>query len=178
MLKRSTSVLFAAVCALCLLVSVGGAQSAFAVAEGTGWEAFSSAFPTNLPPGGSGRIQVHIVNVGAKPSEGSITVTDTLPPGVTATTAGGMGAVGTSILSLKEEEGEFGGARWICSGTTVVTCTSNPSFLPHLPVGSGSELQLVERLGIAVKVEEGVSGTFQNRVTISGGGASEARSVS
>jgi hypothetical protein len=177
MLRRFGPVLLS-ICALSLLVGATAAPPALAAASGTGWEAFSSAFPTNLPPGGSGRIQIHIINTGAKPSEGSITVTDTLPPGVIATAAGGMSGNGTTIFSSKEEEEEFGGARWICGGTTVVTCTSDPNFLQHLPIREGAEFQPAERLGIAVAVEAGASGTAPNRVTVAGGGASVATSVS
>jgi hypothetical protein len=160
-----------------------------AVTPATGWEASASAFPTNLPPGGNGTIQVDIINTGATPSTGSITVTDTLPEGVTATAAGGMFATGHEILSSEEEEkseqfpnssGEFG-ARWSCSGATVVTCTSNPAFLPSLPVGAGNLAEIAERVGIVVEVDpkaperEHADCTAEpavcNRVMIAGGGA-------
>ena len=95
-------------------------------------------------------MQVFLMNTGAKRSEGAITVTDTLPEGLTAVKAGGMpiasgdagyeyGGAGTEIFSASEEEEDFGGARWSCVGTTVVACTSNPVFLPPLPVGIGIE---------------------------------------
>ncbi len=110
-----------------------------AVTEGTGWHAFSFVKPTTLAPGGKGQIQVGFVNTGAKPSQGPIVVTDTLPVGVTATKAGGMssGAEGpTKPLSPQQEEetiveggglesrkygglnGVIGvhGARWVCTG--------------------------------------------------------------
>jgi hypothetical protein len=149
-----------------------------AVVAGTGWEAATSTFPTNLPPGGSANIELDILNTGAKPSSGSITVTDVLPAGVTATAAGGMQPYGgPTIFSAEEEEMEFGGARWRCSGTSVVTCTSNPEFLPSLPIGAGNEATIAERIGIAVDVQAGVSGTFANRITVAGGGASSVTSV-
>ena len=144
---------------------------------GTGWEAATSTFPTNLPPGGSANIELDILNTGARPSSGSITVTDVLPTGVTATAAGGMPDGGPTIFSAEEEEIEFGGARWKCSGTNVVTCTSNPEFLPSLPIGAGNEASIAERIGIAVDVQAGVSGTFANRITVAGGGASSVTSV-
>ncbi len=148
-----------------------------ATSPGTGWEAFTSVFPTNLPPGGTGRLQVNIMNTGAVPSTGSVTVIDTLPPGMTATASGGLPEYGNTILNLKEEEKMFGGARWVCNGTTVVTCTSNPEFMPPVP-GTEEQALLSARLGIAVNVPLGVSGTVQNRVTVEGGGASAATSVS
>ena len=72
---------------------------ALAVTEGTGWEATSSVSPTNLPPGGTGEIQLNIINTGAKPSTGSITVTNALPAGVSATAAGGMSPTRNEIFS-------------------------------------------------------------------------------
>jgi len=181
---------------------------AFAGTEGTGWEAYSSVFPTNLAPGGGGNIQVALFDIGAVPSSGSITVTDRLPPGLTATKAGGMEQ--SRILSPKEEEeqevinGVVNGnkeARWVCTGNgsgerdvegaTVLTCTSNPAFLPPLPIDiSNSFPRFPERVGIAVEVEPGTperqptpasceaEPTPCNRVTVAGGGAVSATSVS
>jgi len=139
---------------------------------GTGWEAFSSVYPTNLPPGGNGEIQLDIMNTGAKPSSGSIVVTDTLPEGLEATKAGGMPLVGANILGPEEE------GRWLCIGRTVVTCTSNPGALPSLPIVATESVHGAERLGIAVRVAGGVSGVVANRVTVAGGGASSTTNVS
>jgi hypothetical protein len=145
---------------------------------GTGWFASSSVSPTSLPPGGSGEIQIDIMNVGAQPSAGSMTVTDTLPAGVTATKSGGMQEWGSGILSPEEEEKTFRGARWVCNGTTVVTCTSNPAFLPPQPAGRyGEEVGLPERIGIAVEIAEGASGTLPNKIAIGGGGASHTTNM-
>jgi hypothetical protein len=138
-----------------------------------------------------GEIEVDVINVGAKPSEGPITVTDALPAGLTATKAGGIVHAEGEIHSPKEEEEDkqIGGARWVCTGNgfgerdidgaTVVTCTSNPAFLPHVPYGAGEEMRPMERIGLAVKVEEGAaSGLLSNGVTVAGGGAQSATSVS
>ncbi len=191
--------------ALCLAGSLVllGAPAAEAVSDGTGWHAFSSVYPTDLPPGGNGTIQVAFVNTGAKPSDGPITVTDTLPVGVIATKAGGMPIFGTTIsasahyaeiLSPREEEekGEIGrpaAARWVCtgngsgerdiSGASVITCTSNPAALPSVPHGAGNSIREIERVGIDVQVEGGiVPGTLANGVVVGGGGAVAANSVS
>jgi hypothetical protein len=155
--------------------------------------------------GGPGdEIQVDIINTGAEPSSGPITVTDTLPPGVTATRAGGLGFIeslsewndsfGTEINTKFEAEHE-GGERWVCTGNgsgegdlagaSTLTCTSNPAFLPSLnePASSGHIQSVRARIGIAVDVEpaarEGVrAGGEGNRVTVSGGGAVSAASAS
>jgi hypothetical protein len=174
-----------ALVALCVLAFSGA--RAQALAPGTGWEAGSSLAPTNLPPGGSGEIQLDIINTGAKPSEGSITVTDTLPPGVTATAAGGMFEAGTEILTPEEETAIFGGARWVCTGNgpgkavagaSAITCTSEPAFLPSLPVRKEREIELAERIGIAVKIDASHAGISLNQVTVSGGGASRTTTAS
>ena len=170
-----------------------------AVSEGTGWHAFSFVEPTTLAPGGHGKIIVGFLNTGAKPSQGPITITDTLPAGVTATKAGGMAFVGSfEPLSPQEEETYVGllngaiavhGARWVCtgngsgergvSGATTITCTSNPVFLEPLPSGAGKGARVTEEVGIAVNVENGVvPGTYSNGVVMSGGGASAANTVS
>lgn len=133
-----------------LAVFSPGAQ---AVVPGTGWEAASYAYPTHLPPGGRGQIQVDIMNTGAVQSAGSITVTDTLPSGLTAIEAKSYG--------------------WVCSGTTVVTCVSNPESVEPLP----GEETLVHSIDIEVEIASEASGALPNHVTVTGGGASNAASV-
>jgi hypothetical protein len=153
-----------------------------------------------------GEIQLDVFNTGAAPSVGGITVTDMLPEGLEAIKAGGMspyvkegnavGSAGTEVFSAKEEEQlpNFGGARWDCTGNgsgeesltgaTVLTCTSNPTFLPSLPrAESGATPAGSERIGILVKVQAGAkegvkAGAEGNRVVVAGGGAASAASVS
>ena len=156
----------------------GTSASAGAVEPGTGWEAFAQAYPTNLRPGDHGTIQIYLMNTGAKSSSGPITVTDTLPSGVIGTKAGGVAANGNTVESPEEEKKEMidgkarGGARWGCSGTAVVTCTSNPAYLNELPLGVGGNFQPIERIAVEVEVEKKASeGTFPNDVTVAGGGA-------
>ncbi len=136
--------------------------SAQASVAGTGWEATTFAYPSHLPPGGTGRIDVEIVNMGALPATGNITVTDTLPAGVTATAAGG-GTEGPG--------GESPGGEWVCTGTAVVTCTGEAESraLRRMPF---------KRIAIEVSVLPNVAGELANRVTVTGGGAVGATSVS
>jgi hypothetical protein len=171
--------------ALCAFAAWSSPASALNAAPGTGWAVAASVYPTNLPPGGKGDIQIDLVNTGAAPSEGPITVTDTLPPGVIATKAGGMEPAPAVVILSSEEEEEnekFNhGARWHCTVAAAVICTSNPEFLPHVPDffysnGLTNEEPAVERIGIAVEVSGNTSGT--NHVTVSGGGASLASSTS
>ena len=123
-----------------------------------GWELTSTVYPTNLTPGGTGVIVDRVYNVGGASSSGTVTVTDTLPPGVKATSAG-----------ESESEGEFVGGVWDCAGTHVVTCTNDPIGLPSIDVSQGQ--QGLEYIHIAVEVEPGVSGVATNEVTVAGGGA-------
>ncbi len=180
MFKRSIIPVLVVFCALGCC-----SASAEAVSEGAGWHAFSFVEPTTLAPGGKGRIKVGFVNTGAKPSQGPITLTDTLPAGVTATKAGG-GSLQSfpgcekifEPLSPQEEEsgkcdlygdvttyGGPGEARWFCTGNgsgerdvtgaTTITCTSNPAALEPLPSGAGNGARVTEEVEIAVNVENG-----------------------
>jgi hypothetical protein len=152
-----------------LFALVGGALSASASAltAAPGWEVNARAYPTNLPPGGSGIIAIDVYNVGAASSSGTITVTDTLPPGVTATEAGEL-----------INQGGIGHSLWHCAGTTVVTCTNDPVALPTIAPEDSENEQAVEQIGIAVHVEAGASGMPSNQVTIAGGGALTPASAS
>ncbi len=156
-------------------------------AEGTGWEAFVQAYPTYLHPGGDGTIQVDLMNTGAQRSSGSITVTDILPEGVIPTEAGGM--LEDELESPAEEVKKFGGVRWDCEAFEIevvpevevagVTCTSNPQYVNELPIGEGEKFLGIERVGVAVHVEEGAEPEIgSNEVSIAGGGATEVTEVS
>ena len=176
MFKRFSLLLLGALCVLCAF-SCTALAATKAATKAPGWETTARTYPTNLPPGGTGTVVIDLYNVGAAPSSGMVTVTDELPHGVTATEAGGYDL--DEINGLTEERptsvpGAFGGPRWSCSGTTVVTCINNLAYLPAVPPGDPS--YEVERLGIAVKVEPGVEGVFSNRVTVAGGGAASSAS--
>ena len=59
-----------------IMVLVFTAPLAYAETPGTGWEVTSTTFPTNLAPaGGTGTLQVDVYNIGARPSQGTVTVT-------------------------------------------------------------------------------------------------------
>jgi len=155
--------------------------SAWGEVPSPGWEVASTVFPTDLAPGGgTGIIEVNVYNVGAVGSAGTVTVTDTLPPGVVATSAGDLqNGVPGSI-------GEFG--LWDCSvgSGEVVRCVNDPARLPSLPIPEipGTVFQgealagSIEHIGIAVRVDTGVPGVLTNRVTVAGGGALAPASTS
>jgi hypothetical protein len=90
---RGQAAIFLLSCALWLLWSA----SALAAVEAPGWHVFGRTLPTNIAPGGEGKLELQIYNIGAaEDSNEGPTMTIALPEGVTAT----------------------GG----CPGTTVVTC--------------------------------------------------------
>jgi hypothetical protein len=179
---------------LAVLMVLVSATSASAAQEGTGWEALVQAYPTYLHPGGHGTVQIDVMNTGAEPSSGPVTVTDTLPAGVMATAAGGMR--GDRVVSPEEEAKELintkqaknverGGARWGCkieaggNGQVTVTCTSDPLYLSELPAGEGETFLPIERVGVDVQVgEHAAEGALANRATVAGGGAAETAVVS
>lgn len=162
------------VCALAMGVPAG------ALAAGPGWQIDEvHTYPTDLPPGGTGFLELHVYNTGAEASNGVITVTDVLPPSLTATAAysteatrdTGEGLYGEGFAgNSPEPEGE---ARWHCIGTRVVTCTSVLAMMPNVVQGE------LEKLLIAVKVAPVPAGTQEtNEVTVAGGGASSSASAS
>jgi hypothetical protein len=166
------------------------AAPASALTPAPGWEVTSHVYPTHLQPGHAGIVVVELFNTGAGPSSGPVTLTDTLPAGLTATETGGVGTFGyISNGEAKGEEGEeekeqkpeglknnlagIWGRAWDCSGTQVVTCTpglyQNPELGPVLrPMPPLYEV----RLGIKVSVDSNAPlGVLTNEVTASGGGA-------
>jgi uncharacterized repeat protein (TIGR01451 family) len=169
MLRSFQTSLLLAVSLLCVAsyasVSVAPADEAAA----PGWELTATSYPSNLPPGGRGQIEIGVYNIGAAASKGSVTVTDTLPAGLTAIEAGVHGLTDNPVEHIE----------WDCSGTKVVTCTNNnPGGPPiSLPGGGGGFgklgdiLEAIPRITIGVEVEPGAAGDASNQVTIAGGGA-------
>ena len=137
----------AAAAALLLLCLASGAHAA----QGPWWHLESRAAPSNLPPGGEGRIIVSASDVGTLRADGSgqpITITDVLPPGLKATAISGGG-------SYPEEQPPMS-----CS-LERLACTYTGSVLPY------------KRLEVAidVKVQAGPAAQEDNAVMVEGGGA-------
>jgi hypothetical protein len=170
MLKRFTPVLLAIVFSA-TLASVASAET-----PAPGWELASSSNPTNLSPSGKGFIEIDVYNIGAQASSGTITVTDTLPAGLTATEAFGVEGSGSDESAVSDHF-------WDCSvdDARVVTCTRTGSVPPGSGVsdedGSGVEEE-GDRLAIGVSVAPRASGVETNHVVIAGGGALGSASIS
>jgi hypothetical protein len=157
--------------------SLGALPAVAAAAEGPGWMLTGRSYPTYLPPGGRGTIGIDVINVGARASEGTVTVTDTLPPGLTAREAGDLAIPFNGMEPLILDEGwdcTGNGPGGVVAGATVVTCTNDPIGLPEIPGGGGmpadEDPHPQPPVGIAVDVGAAASGLL-NKVTISGGGA-------
>ncbi len=154
-LKRIVGV--AGVLAVGALAAVMGVGVSVAFAEGGSpwWHLHLGSHPTHLPPGGEGVLVVVASNVGDGPVEGAgapVTVTDTLPAGVSATSVESE----TSIVS------NYGRAE--CSASAVVVCTFSKTLPPY------EQLEI----RIHVSVGAGASSGELNRVGVTGGGAPSA----
>jgi hypothetical protein len=151
----------------------------------------------------SGTVAVDVFNVGAGPSKGTITVTDTLPRGVKAKQAGQLIRPGEVGFGTRPEiapnvwdcVGNGPGPAPSVAGATVVTCTSDPEGLHEFMGGGGLPTEQLSAemanpqpiVAIAVEAEAAAdepqhtscteSSPHCNRVTIAGGGAAEAAST-
>jgi hypothetical protein len=133
-----------------LLIALSTVTPALA-AQAPYWHLSSTSAPTNLPPGGKGKVIVTAVNLGDAVTSGNVTVTDKLPPGLTAT------AVTGSLANQTNELLE-------CS----LTSGSEVSCTDHFPLPPSTGLKIT----IAVAVGTEVPG--KNRVEVTGGKAAPA----
>jgi uncharacterized repeat protein (TIGR01451 family) len=160
----------AAIAALVICAVAGMTGSAQAsVTAAPGWEVNPMSYPSNLPPGGEGTLVLAIYNVGKADSSGQVTVTDTLPAGLTATEAG---YTGEPFANSTFEGGLGDGPQWDCGVGSTVSCTNDEAHLPSIRAGES------EFLAIRVKVSGEASGQAINEVTVSGGGALSPAHVS
>ncbi len=121
-----------------LLAGVGAGP---AVASAPWWHLASSSDPGVLAPGGEGTIAARVVNMGDGATSGAITVTDTLPVGVTAQ------GVSFSVSPL------FG--NFDLAGAGLVSCETQPGgvqceYPEGFPVVSPYE---VIEMRVAVKID-------------------------
>src|ERR1700735_4039063 len=88
--QKVQTVASSSVCVSLGSLVLSASASALVSSDGPGWAVSSRLYPTYLPPGGSGEIAVELINAGAASSKGEVTVTDVLPPNLTATAAGAL----------------------------------------------------------------------------------------
>jgi hypothetical protein len=154
MSRRLTSLV-----ATIVLTTLGVALPAAASADSPAWHLSLTAFPSNFAPGATAaddtQYQIVAYNLGAVPSAGTTTITDTLPPGITPVGAEGGGS-GTGL-----------GRDDSCSiAAQTVTCTNAD------PITPGHSLYLEIKVDVDGGLAEG--STLTNSVDISGGGAASA----
>ena len=146
----------AAALALCALIALL-LPSPAAAAPRPVWKLTSSSQPTNLIAGssGAGRLLLVATNVGGKASTGEITITDTLPAGLTPVDPGADSKDPTT-------------APFSCATVAqTVTCKSAGPVRPGYPVWAEIPLNVTAPTG----------SSLNNEAEISGGGAVDAKVI-
>jgi hypothetical protein len=137
-----------------LLATIAFAAPASAEGASSWWHLNTVSHPTYLPPGGEGVVVGLASNLGdgeVKAGGNPVTLTDTLPAGLTATSVEGRAGLLGIYGSLE------------CTGSSTVVCTYEGSLPPY------EQLEAI----IHVKVE-GASSGEPNEVSVTGGGAPSA----
>ncbi|HTA14441.1 MAG TPA: hypothetical protein VK781_06240 [Solirubrobacteraceae bacterium] len=120
--------------------------------------------------GGWGKLALYLVDEGGARTSGTVTVTVTLPNGITTyETPEGVASV------IQAEGPGFRNEGWTCSkgaGLTVVTCTDEQPAYPGLGPGSPElgKADLVP-IDIPLHVENTTPGEVMSEITVSGGSA-------
>ncbi len=149
--------------ALGFVVLLARSGSVWAAAPAPGWEIFARTAPTNLPPGGTGVVDLYVYNTGAGTGEHPA-ITDELPEGLAVTSAsldvqvpvgGGIGGPGSS-------EGEC-----TVASAQRVTCTAG-----SVPPGAVMEVTI----GVNVEGDVASGSEGSNVAGVSGGGAPDSAS--
>jgi hypothetical protein len=139
-----------------LVDGVSSASADAATVPAPAWALHVAAQPTSFQPSQSfDEYQIRLANVGGVASHGPVTLTDTLPAGVTTSAQAGNGGAGE-------------GGEWECTpgaGQHVVTCG-----LPGPVAALGQAPPLV----VPVAVAEGTTSPLVDDARVAGGGAPEA----
>ena len=119
------------------------------------WGVYDEVVPTQLTPAGEGEVIVAVSNLGDVPAEAAkapLTVTDTLPAGLTATAISGQAKAGSEVQCPTAKP-----------PTPPLACTFSGTLYPY------ERLELT----IKVKVEEpsGTGTSLPDEVKVEGGGA-------
>lgn len=146
---RRLGVLLALLIAMLAVPALASAATA-----SPGWYIVPAVFPTNFVAGGSGSYVFEISNQGAASTSGSFTITDTLPAGVTETSASVTDHAGNAVSCA--------------TAPPTVTCTD--------PGANGLAADQFLNVTINVAISASASGSLANSVSIAGGGASTVTS--
>jgi hypothetical protein len=165
---RNLTALFSLVVALTGVLGVGVASAVAASGEGPAWSVQSVAEPTSFSPKDTARCTTQpepercdyysltVTNVGSRPSEGQVTVVDTLPEGVTAA---------STPLASSESGEAFSCTVNPVAAHSVITCTSE-SVIP-----AATPALAAIRIPVFVAPGTGVGTVAVNHVEVSGGNA-------
>jgi hypothetical protein len=163
-----------AVAATSLTALLAPASAVGASAEAPGWQIDAVSMPTNFAPGSSDdSYQVFVKNSGSEPSSGPVTITDELPPGLTAS------GVQAERRSQRFESGIGGGigeesplSCQVSSDRTAVTCLYETGAPPVKP---GVVIEMAVAVAVAPERQAGVQWLEGEQVPdlaeVSGGGA-------
>jgi hypothetical protein len=157
------------------------APPARAASATPGWAIQSVAYPTNFSAGDGERCretvtqcdgyEIFATNVGSQATEGAVTITDTLPPGVAVA---GVDRIATGVTSPAENLLEWIGSE---RGTAPVKCTESPPSEVVCTYGGAGERLAPEgflTVRIPVEVLGPTPATATNSATIEGGGGATA----
>ncbi len=173
-LKRIVgAAVLSAVCSLLFaLASAGSASAEVTCVEcGSWWGLTAASMPTDLAPGGEGRISVTAEDLGDQGVSSTVVLKDKLPAGLSAQSV--ALSLGVGGLGLGNSPVEFLGA-FLCNvQSSEVTCTVTEEFLALF---QNTEFNLATPYShieawINVKVAETAKSGEMNDVSISGGGA-------
>jgi hypothetical protein len=149
-----------------LATAILGGAPAQAIA-GPVYDVHAGWAETVLPPGGEGQFMIQARNIGDAAGSEALTITDELPPGVTATE-----------IRLDELNGDnITGTHCSGAGTGVVKCTLEAGELPSLAPAPGPKKDTfglqprgyLPTMYVFVEVDAGASGTGTNTATLTGG---------
>lgn len=144
---------------LALPASLLGASRASA-AEGPVWQILAVSNPTNIEPGGTGALEIELINVGAEASNGSqITISDSLAAGLTANEIFGTDSYREPAKTGDEPSRHNYGAL-ACSLLPIPNCTTSN------PIDPGDTLLIT----IPVSSTYDTLSSVTTAVTVSGGG--------
>jgi hypothetical protein len=144
---------------MAITIGVSAWSAASASALEPWWNVASFAAPGHLPPGGKGKLEVYVTNVGdaaVNASTSPVKIVDKLPPGVRANEASGNGGF----------RGLIGEAKCMVeAGGSMVLCEYSTSAEEPLPPYEQVEVN------IEVEISTNAAGQEVNEVKVTGGGA-------
>lgn len=165
MMRRGLTAALAGGCLLACLAS-GGSMARAASIDTPGLTVSSNAFPSEFAPGGTGDFEILVRNAGSKPTNGTVTVTDELPAGLSAEFAKGE-ELSYALAAATEPKPPVATMGCVTHGR-LATCT-----LVSTAMAPGAVLSMDVHADVSATVVEGVPLT--NSVLVQGGEALPAR---